>query len=152
MYGPFVPDMYSRNFVHYDKFAGSDPILEKPITTTGYSDLVSPPTGSYELIQPVVPPLQPHFHHRPHRPHRPREHFNPSPFRPLHPGMELKERFDGGGIGSGIKFLLVTIFFILAIYFLMGLVSSQVGHLSGQTYFFLFLVFVILWLAVSFAF
>lgn len=50
MYGTFVPDMYTRNFIHYDKWGGSDPILEKPITTTGYSDLVNP--GGYELIQP----------------------------------------------------------------------------------------------------
>lgn len=50
MYGAMTPDMYTRNFVHYDKWGGSDPILEKPITTTGYSDLVNP--GGYELIQP----------------------------------------------------------------------------------------------------
>lgn len=121
MYGPFVPDMYSRDFIHYDKFSVTDPILERPITTTGYSDLVSSPTGGYEMIQPN---------------HTPRIYGGSTVY---------KERFETG-MSSGIRFILISTFLTLTIYFFMQIIGSHFGSLNTQTYFILFLVFSVLWL------
>ena len=125
MYGPFVPDMYSRNFVHYDKFAGSDPVLERPITTTGYTDLVMNPTGGYELIPPTTPTAR------------------------LQRGSTVyKERFYQNSNG-GLRFLLISIFASLAMFFLMRLLSKHMMNTSDQGNLLIFIMFSLLAIIVS---
>jgi hypothetical protein len=126
MYGPFVPDMYSYDFVHYDKFGGSDPILEKPITTTGYSDLVYSPTG-YELIQP-----------KGHNGHK------------LQRGSTVyKERFDVNSNTNVVKILLLTISTSISVYFLMNLLRSYMADLGEQGNMLLFILFTLIAIGIA---
>lgn len=130
MYGPFIPDMYSYNFVHYDKFAGSDPILERPITTTGYSDLVDSPTGEYQLIQPY----QDTYH-------------NPL----LKDSSVYKEKFgQENNNNSIVKIILLSLIISFAIYFLMNIFNTHFGGLSYQTNIILFILFLGLYIAIWF--